>query len=91
MPNCFTGHSTRTAGGWTAGGGFEFALAPNITLKTEFLYVNLGTDDNHALVALNTGGEPAASSFIVSGRKADFSLARVGLNYRFDPPVVAKY
>jgi outer membrane immunogenic protein len=90
FPNCFTGSSARTATGWTVGGGFEFALSQNISLKAEYLYVNLGTND-HALVAistLGTGSQPA--SYIVS-RKVDYSLARVGLNYRFDPPVVAKY
>jgi outer membrane immunogenic protein len=92
FPNCFSGNSTRTATGWTAGAGFEFALSQNISLKGEYLYVNLGTDD-HALVALSTANiapPPTPSSFIVS-RKVDFSLARVGLNFRFDPPVVAKY
>jgi hypothetical protein len=50
--------------------------------------VNLGTN-NHALAALLVAPTPPAS-FIVS-HKVDFSLARVGLNFRFDPPVVAKY
>jgi hypothetical protein len=36
-------------------------------------------------------GPVAASSFVVNGVKLDYNLARVGLNYRFDPPVVAKY
>jgi hypothetical protein len=52
--------------------------------------VNPGTDD-HALVAISTAAVAGApASFIVS-RKMDYSLVRVGLNYRFDPPVVAKY
>ena len=83
----------KAGSGWTAGGGFEFAVSPNITWKTEYLYVNLGSD-THSLVAVTAAGiglNIAPASFIVSGRKADFSLARVGLNYRFDPPVVAKY
>jgi outer membrane immunogenic protein len=36
-PICFAGNSTRTATGWTAGGGFEFALSQNISLKAEYL------------------------------------------------------
>jgi outer membrane immunogenic protein len=90
FPTCFTGNSARTATGWTAGAGFEFALSQNISLKGEYLYVNLGTN-SHTLAAVSTGpfGLPPAS-FIVSS-KVDYSLARVGLNYRFDPPVVAKY
>jgi outer membrane immunogenic protein len=90
FPNCFTGNSAHTATGWTAGGGFEFALSANASLKAEYLYVSLGAND-HTLVAVSSGivGLPRAS-FIVGG-KVDYSLARVGLNYRFDPPVVAKY
>jgi hypothetical protein len=41
-------------------------------------------------VALLIAPANPPASFIVS-RKVDFSLARVGLNFRFDPPVVAKY
>jgi outer membrane immunogenic protein len=89
LPNCFAGNSTRTASGWTAGGGVEFALSPNISLKAEYLYVNLGTD-NHSLVASVPPPPPAAPASFIISRKVDFSLARVGLNYRFDPPVVAK-
>jgi len=92
FPSCFSGSSARTATGWTAGAGFEFALSQNISLKAEYLYMSLGTD-NHALVALSTmnlARPVTPASFIVSS-KVDYSLARVGLNYRFDPPVVAKY
>jgi hypothetical protein len=35
------------------------------------------------------GGTPA--SFTTSYGKPGFNLFRVGLNYHFDPPVVAKY
>lgn len=31
--------------GWTAGGGFEYAVTNNITLKTEYLYVDLGDQE----------------------------------------------
>jgi outer membrane immunogenic protein len=91
-PNCFTRNSASTATGWTAGAGFEFALTQNISVKGEYLYVNLGTD-NHALRALSTANilpPPTPASFIVS-REVDFNLVRVGLNYRFNAPVVAKY
>jgi outer membrane immunogenic protein len=91
-PICFAGSSTRTAVGWTAGGGVEFATAGNISFKAEYLYVNLGNGHSHNLTAVSTaafGGTPA--SFTTSFGSASFNLFRVGLNYRFDPPVVAKY
>ena len=30
--------------GWTAGGGLEYAFNPWLSFKTEYLYLNLGTD-----------------------------------------------
>jgi outer membrane immunogenic protein len=89
FPTCFTGNSARIATGWTAGAGFEFALSQNVSLKGEYLYVNLGTN-SHSLAAVRPFPGLLPASFIVSS-KVDYSLARVGLNYRFNPPVVAKY
>jgi outer membrane immunogenic protein len=91
-PFCFAGQSTRTALGWTAGAGVEFAAWQNVTFKAEYLYVNLGGGHSQLLVAQSTaafGGAPA--SFTTSYGKPGFNLFRVGLNYHFDPPVVAKY
>src|SRR5262245_15700804 len=39
----FSTHETNA--GWTVGGGFEFAIAGNVTAKAEYLYVNLGKFD----------------------------------------------
>lgn len=41
-PNCFLGNSSRMATGWTAGGGFEYALSKNISVKGEYLYTSSG-------------------------------------------------
>jgi len=35
---------TNQKSGWTIGGGFEYALMNNISVKTEYLYLDLGTD-----------------------------------------------
>ncbi|QBR70525.1 porin family protein [Beijerinckiaceae bacterium] len=75
-------NSNRT--GWTAGGGVEYAITNNLTLKTEYLYVNLGTN-----TLLNAGG-------INIRQKTTANIVRAGLNYKFDwfappPAVVAKY
>jgi opacity protein-like surface antigen len=43
-PNCFLGNSSRTGTGWTAGGGD--VLWNNLSVKAEYLYVNLGGGDN---------------------------------------------
>jgi outer membrane immunogenic protein len=62
-------------GGWTVGGGIEYAFTNNLTLKLEGLYVNLDQND----VQLTRGGVVYTSN----GGDNDFGVARVGLNYKF--------
>lgn len=80
---CFTGSSSRTATGWTAGFGMEYALWHNVTAKAEYAYVNLGGGDviNVAAVAPSTGSKP--STFSSTYSRLDFNVVRVGLNYKF--------
>jgi outer membrane immunogenic protein len=56
--------------GYTLGGGIEWAFAPNWSLKSEYLYVDLGEDTFSTPVGTYT-------------TDTDFHTARVGLNYRF--------
>src|SRR5208283_841457 len=37
------GHYSSVTPGWTIGAGFEWMLAPNLSLKAEYLYYNLGS------------------------------------------------
>ncbi len=37
------GSNSETSVGWTGGGGFEFAVSNHVTLKGEYLYVDLGS------------------------------------------------
>jgi outer membrane immunogenic protein len=62
-----------TNGGWTIGGGAEYAVTNNITAKVEGLYVNLDTKSNYTL------GER-----IHNRRDTEFGVVRAGLNYKFD-------
>jgi outer membrane immunogenic protein len=89
---CFAGGSSRTATGWTAGGGLEYAAWNNLSIKAEYLYVNLGQD------AVNVTAPPitfipgaASSSFTASYSTLGVHVVRVGVNYRFGGPVVANY
>jgi outer membrane immunogenic protein len=61
--------------GWTAGAGVEFAFAPNLSWKTEYLYVDLGRDN------VFTGAVGGVPFNIAEDTK--FHLVRAGLNYRF--------
>jgi outer membrane immunogenic protein len=56
--------------GYTVGGGIEWAFAPNWSLKSEYLYIDLGDQ---------TLSSPAGTYTT----ETDFHTARVGLNYRF--------
>src|SRR4030095_10939407 len=41
---CLSGSSSYNSTGWTAGGGFEWALLNNFTVKVEYLHVPLGEE-----------------------------------------------
>jgi outer membrane immunogenic protein len=76
--------TSKTNLGWTAGAGIEGVIGGNWTAKLEYLYVDLGRASG-SFVA--TGF--AFTSFY-SSRVTD-NVLRVGLNYKFGGPVVAKY
>lgn len=57
--------------GWTAGVGLEAAATDNITIKAEYLYVDLGTQSYSGL----PGGNIDATQ--------RFSVVRAGINYKF--------
>jgi outer membrane immunogenic protein len=71
--------------GWTVGAGAEWKFAPAWSVKAEYLYVDLGTHSS-----LITYTYPIAST-LRSSVHDTFNIARVGVNYSFGGPVVAKY
>ncbi len=89
-----TGSSTATRSGviphvGAIGIGAEYAIAPNFTVKVEYLYDFI----NARPVVFN----PAAGSSIQFNTRTMYHIARIGLNYHFDwlsppaTPTVAKY
>jgi outer membrane immunogenic protein len=68
--------------GWTVGGGLEWMLATNWTLKAEYLYV-----DFRSSFAVPTANIPAPNLIFSQTMLVDADLrahiARVGLNYKF--------
>lgn len=85
---CSAGAFSGLATGWTAGAGFEYAIARNWSLKAEWLYVDLGRQ-NYAINAY--GGsvlEGFPANFAASSASATH-LIRTGLNYRIDWPATA--
>jgi len=72
--------------GWTVGAGVEGVIAGNWTARLEYLYVDLGKVSG---AFATTIGTTALTSFY-SSRITD-NIVRVGVNYKFGGPVVAKY
>jgi outer membrane immunogenic protein len=64
--------------GWTAGGGLEFGITDNLTAKVEYLYVDL-QNGSFSCPATCTGGPFTGSVSFTT------SLARAGLNLKFNP------
>lgn len=76
--------------GWAAGGGVEWAFMPNLSLRAEYLYVDLGHDGTLWDGKGGNGGGGGAvvppPTFIAAqtGAPHRFHTGRVGLNYRFN-------
>ena len=80
--------------GYTVGAGIEGAIGGNWTAKLEYLYVDLGrTSGSFASAIPALGAGTVASGTLASSYNSQITdnLLRVGVNYRFDGPVVAKY
>jgi opacity protein-like surface antigen len=58
--------------GWTAGAGIELPMAPNVTVKFEYLYVDFGKLNFSNVVA-------AAESFTFSQQ-----IIRTGMNFKLN-------
>jgi outer membrane immunogenic protein len=71
-------NSTQTATGWVAGAGFEFAVSPSWSLKTEFLYIDLGST---TLSQSASAVPPSFSALANLSVHHDYEILRGGLNY----------
>jgi outer membrane immunogenic protein len=77
---CFTGSSNGLTPGWTAGGGLEYALGQNWSLKGEYLYARFERTVTAASVTPTAGTQP---NTYTAKFATDLNVVRVGLNYRF--------
>jgi outer membrane immunogenic protein len=83
-----SGSFSDTLTGWTAGGGFEWRFAPRWTLKSEYLYYDLGNVSFRIpdLVAVDTShGDtvPTWSAHVRSTTQFKGNIVRAGINYLF--------
>ena len=75
----FNGADSRMLVGAAVGGGVEWLIANNWSVKVEYLYMDLG--EFSYIGATNIPGSPLRWGADVKARE---QLARVGLNYKFD-------
>ncbi len=78
----WSGSPSKQRTGWTVGGGVEYAITNNITIKGEYLYADLGSQN------ITTAGNIAATTlfpgtYATAKINYDASIFRAGVNYKF--------
>jgi len=81
--NCFVGNSSRTQEGFAVGAGGEYLLWHNVSLKAEYLYVDLGHGATTNVVARVPFTATPPTSFIAGYSSVVFQTVRAGLNWKF--------
>jgi len=73
--------------GWTVGGGIEYALTNNWSIRAEYRFSDFGT--------INRGAVFPEGGFFNGHRRLEENQVQAGISYKFEtyvpPPVVAKY
>jgi outer membrane immunogenic protein len=87
VPTAFSTNATNV--GWTAGAGIEGVIGGNWTARLEYLYVDLGRVNGAFLTTIvPVGGGVLSANY--SSHITD-NIVRVGINYKFNSPLVARY
>lgn len=101
----FTGDPTAnttisgTRAGFTAGGGVEYAVTDNWSVRAEYRYTNFGHTTDFPFTNPNNNVLPAGGNFAVSHHLTE-NQVQVGFSYRFDwtvppapppAPMITKY
>jgi outer membrane immunogenic protein len=86
---------SNTRVGYTVGGGLEYAVTNNWSIRAEYRYSNFGTSSNNAANSWRIAGLGFTPYTSVS-RRVNENQVQVGFSYKFDTfapagPVVAKY
>jgi outer membrane immunogenic protein len=78
----WSGNPSTTRVGWTIGGGVEYAVTNNITVRGEYLYADLGSHTFNSLG--NTAALVAFPGVAITGKlNYNASIFRAGVNYKF--------
>ncbi len=87
----YAGSIDTTRVGWTAGGGGEWMIAPRWSIKAEYLYVDLGTAGYNSVCTVAVCTFFAQLPSYQTDLRVHEHIARVGVNYHFGGPMVARY
>lgn len=68
-----------TATGYVVGGGLDYKISQSMSLRAEYLYINLDTN-----VAKNPAGTPVTNLTNDVVKDNDYHTVRFGLNYHFN-------
>ncbi len=79
-------YANDTRWGWLVGAGLEYALGNNWSAKVEYNYIDFGTAN--VTFTESVGAAPPTMRFSIHDTK---HVVKVGVNYLFGGPVVAKY
>ncbi len=80
-PGLSTFTDTRTRWGWTVGGGGEYAFTNNLSVKLEYLFVQLQKTGYFDAPIVTSAGTIVPRSDV----SMNDNIVRIGLNYRFTP------
>jgi outer membrane immunogenic protein len=73
--------TNRTLTNWAAGGGFEYGIAKNWSLKAEYLYLGVG---GRVRDCAQVGGFPPGTIDCSSTKTSGVNTIKVGVNYHFN-------
>ena len=80
---CWAGSSNSVATGWTLGGGLEYALWQQWTVRAEYLFVSLDSKTRTEAAQATLAGFPTPSTFNANFGRTSFNVVRFGVNYQF--------
>jgi outer membrane immunogenic protein len=87
-PGLLTATGSANQAFWVAGGGVEYAFNPAWSIKGEYLFLGL----QKTFAVCGPGAGTAAGSTFCGNHNVDgIHTFKVGVNYHFSSPVVAKY
>ena len=73
------GSVSKTKAGWVVGGGVEYGITRNWSVKAEYLYMDFGSVSSTGVVSTNIAQTATLGHF--ADLKAN--IMRAGINYRF--------